>query len=67
MRDPERLDKYYDEIKRLHKIYCPDWRMGQLFMNFTQWLQKDPFYASEENFLALIHEYFADTFQDYDE
>jgi len=71
MRDPERLDKYYDEIKRLHKTYCPDWRIGQLFVNFSEWLQfalqRDPFYINEQGFLALIHEYFADTFKDYDE
>ena len=67
MRDANRLDKYYDEIKKLHKKYCPDWRLGQLLMNFYSWLPKDPYYFEEERFLDLIYEYFVDTFPNFNE
>ena len=30
MRNPERLDLFYDELKRIHKEAFPDWRFGQL-------------------------------------
>ena len=29
MRDPNRLDRFYDEVKKIHKISFPDWRFGQ--------------------------------------
>ena len=36
MRDPERLDDFYKKIRKLHQKYVPDWRFGQLIMNWQQ-------------------------------
>ena len=40
MRDPERLDAFYDELKRIHKTYFPDWRFGQLVENENIFIEK---------------------------
>lgn len=63
MRDPDRLDRYYAELCKLHKQYCPDWRIAQLFVNFCSWCGVDPFYFEEERFMKLVHDYFEDTFK----
>lgn len=55
MRDPERLDTFYDELKRIHKEYFPDWRFGQLIENVKSLTKvKDLFYYEEDEFLKLI-------------
>ena len=55
MRDPERLDAFYDELKRIHKEYFPDWRFGQLIENVKSLTKvKDLFYYEEDEFLKLI-------------
>lgn len=38
MRNPDRLDSFYDEVKKIHKQYFPDMRFGQLFSSITNWL-----------------------------
>ena len=38
MRNPNRLDNFYEEFKRIHKESLPDWRFGQLCSNFFGWL-----------------------------
>ena len=38
MRDPNRLDSFYDEMKEIHKKSFPDWRIGQLMSNFLGWM-----------------------------
>lgn len=63
MRDPERLNDIYNEIERLHKEYCPDWRIGQLMINFLSWLGCDPFYYEDKRLLEKIKEFFEETFQ----
>ena len=30
MRDPERLDAFYDKMKEIHKDYFPDCRFGKV-------------------------------------
>lgn len=61
MRDTERLDKFYNELKELHKTCVPDWRAGQLFSNFIQWLwnnkKMDVFFPEEDSLLELFKEY----------
>ena len=55
MRNPERLDTFYDELKRIHKTYFPDWRFGQLVENLRRFSRAgDLFYYEEENFLELL-------------
>ena len=55
MRDPERLDAFYDELKRIHKTYLPDWSFGKLIENVKSLTKvKDLFYYEEDEFLKLI-------------
>lgn len=60
MRDPKRLDKFYDEMKEIHKKYYPDWRYGQLCSNFFGWLltekKVDPFFPEEDRMLEYLRE-----------
>ena len=61
MRDPNRLDKYYDEMKEIHKKSFPDWRFGQLISNFFGWLytekKKDCFFLEEGDMIEYFKEY----------
>ena len=61
MRDPNRLDNFYNEFKELHKKYFPDWRFGQLCSNFFGWLayteQKDLFFPEEEQMIEYLKKY----------
>ena len=61
MRNPERLDLFYDEMKEIHKKAFPDWRFGQTMMNFLSWVQntkkRDPFFPEEDEMLKLFKEY----------
>lgn len=56
MRDPNRLDNFYNELKELHKTFFPDWRFSQFFMNFCGWYG-DPFYLEEDRFLTRVKDY----------
>jgi len=62
MRDPNRLYKFYDELKMLHMKHVPDWRFGQLCSNFFGWLMSeksvDLFFPEEEKMLGYLGEYF---------
>ena len=60
MRDPKRLDGFYDEVKRIHKEYFPDWRFGQLMANYFRWLYDgcaDLFFLEEDWILEHLKEY----------
>ena len=60
MRDPNRLDNFYNKFKQLHKVCFPDWRFGQLMMNFLGWVQtevRDPFFPEEDEMMELFEEY----------
>lgn len=64
MRDPNRLDKFYDEMKEIHKRYFPDWRVGQLCANFFGWLMaekgRDLFFPEEDEMIEHLREYARD-------
>lgn len=64
MRDPERLDKFYDELKEIHKKYFRDQRWGQLCSNFFGWLATvkkiDLFFPEENQMLEYLREYVKD-------
>lgn len=64
MRDPERLQFYYDRLEELHKQYCPDWRISQFLMNFLQWFGMDPYYLEDNRFIEKVKEYCKATFKD---
>lgn len=57
MRDPNRLDNFYEQLKQIHKENFPDWRFGQFMMNFLSWYGRDPFYIEEGKFLAEVRNY----------
>lgn len=63
MRDPNRLDGFYEELKNIHKEYFPDWRFGQLCSNFFGWLVStkgvDLFFPEEQRMLEYLREYIA--------
>lgn len=57
MRDINRLDNFYNELKEMHKE-LPDWRFGQLIMNFFGWFyekySRDAFYVEDFQFLIYF-------------
>ena len=61
MRNPERLDNFYNELKEIHKCSFPDMRFGQFMMNVLGWIsstkKRDPFFPEENEMLNLIKEY----------
>lgn len=61
MRNPNRLDKFYDEMKKIHKKSFPDWRFGQLMSNFFGWLysekKRDCFFPEEDEMIECLREY----------
>ncbi len=65
MRNPDRLDSFYDEVKKIHKQYFPDWRFGQLFLNLTNWLwankSMDIFFPEEDEIIKYLKEVVLDT------
>ena len=64
MRDPKRLDKFYDEFKRIHKNKVPDWRFLQLMHNFFGYVyevtKQDGFYFEDDKTLELFKEFLDD-------
>ncbi len=61
MRNPNRLDDFYDELKRIHKKSFPDMRFGQLMSNFFGWLysekKRDCFFPEEDEMIEHLREY----------
>lgn len=61
MRDPNRLDNFYNKMTKLHKACFPDQRFGQLMMNFLSWVQgaknRDPFFSEEDRMMEFFEEY----------
>lgn len=61
MRDPNRLDNFYNTIKKIHRKTFPDWRFGQLMSNFFGWLYSekkiDLFFPEEDEMLKYFKEF----------
>ena len=57
MRDKNRLDSFYEELKEIHKQSFPDMRFGQFMMNALGWInstkQRDPFFPEEDEMLTI--------------
>lgn len=66
MRNPDRLDTFYNKLKGEHKNNIPDWRFGQFMMNFIFWHQihhkSDIFYLEEDDLMMRIKEYISELF-----
>ena len=64
MRNPDRLDSFYDEMKEIHKKEFPNWRFGQLCSNFFGWLMQkkkvDLFFPEEEDMIEYFREFAED-------
>lgn len=61
MRNAERLDSFYDELKYLHKKYCPDWRFGQVIENVFSAMRdtgKDPFFPEDGEMIQFFEDFF---------
>ena len=62
MRDPNRIDKFCNELKTIwHKV--PDWRFGQLMMNLfavykIKYSAVDWFNAEDDELINFFKEYF---------
>ena len=57
MRDPNRLQPLYNEICRIHKENCPDWRFGQFIINILS-ENGDVFYVEDDEIIEKIESYF---------
>ncbi len=61
MRDPNRLDGFYEKLREYHKAYFPDMRFAQLMSSFFSWANTDGFYWEETKFLEKFKEYIDST------
>ena len=56
-----RLYMFYEQMRRIHQDYFPDWRFGQLMCNFLGWMwqekKRDPFFPEEDEIIGLLEEY----------
>lgn len=61
MRNPDRLIPLYTQVAELHKEKFPDWRIGQLFLNFLGWYHNqyktDCFYVEDKEFLKRFKDF----------
>lgn len=60
MRNPDRLNDFYDGLKAIHKLSFPDLRFGQLISNFIYWYGNDIFYLEESDFMKLFIQFTGD-------
>lgn len=59
MRKVERIDVFCNELAKLWKEKCPDWRFGQLMVNVLNSLPRDPFFYEEDEMLEVFKKFFA--------
>lgn len=57
MRDIDRIDIFCNELAAIWKEKCPDWRFGQLIVNFLGWYGRGPFYMEENDFIEELREF----------
>lgn len=62
MRNPERIDDFCEELKKLWKSKVPNWRFGQIVCNLQSFRQNDLFYYEEDKFLNTFKEYLNETY-----
>lgn len=64
MRDPDRLDKLYEELKVIHRERLPDMRFCQMIYNFFKWYIKtkkaDYFFLEDDKFIDVFEEFIND-------
>ena len=61
MRDPNRLYKFYENLRDIHMTHFSDWRFGQFMLNFMEWYynkyKRDVFYIEDDKILNYIEEF----------
>ena len=61
MRDKNRISVFTKELERVWAQCYPDWRFGQLMMNFLNYValeyKRDPFFLEESEMLKYLKEY----------
>ena len=69
MRDINRLDNFYDNLKSIHKNYIPGWRFGQFILNFMSWYydkyKTDIFYIEEDKMIKYINDFIDEVKRNY--
>lgn len=58
MRNPDRIDKFCNELAKIWKENVPDWRFGQLMVNVLNSMEKDPFFPEEDEMIEYFENYF---------
>ena len=58
MRDPKRIDKFCNQLADIWKK-VPDWRFGQLMVNFLGSLDRDPFFPEDDEMEQKLIEFFS--------
>lgn len=57
MRNPKRIRPFLKELGDIWER-VPDWRFGQLIVNFIGSLNRDPFFYEDDELLSKLKEYF---------
>jgi hypothetical protein len=57
MRDPNRIKPFLETLEKAWKK-VPDWRFGQLMVNFLGSLDKDPFFPEDNEMQQKIIDFF---------
>lgn len=57
-RDINRIDTFMEELTKIWKEQCPDWRFGQLIENVLNSFETDPWFMEEDEMLKRIKKYF---------
>lgn len=58
MRNPDRIDKFCNELAQIWKSNVPDWRFGQLICNVFGEMNQDPFFPEEDKMIKIFRNYF---------
>lgn len=58
MRKKERIDIFLNQLGKIWKDKCPDWRFGQFMVNVLNTFDIDPFFLEEDDMIKKIEQYF---------
>ncbi len=57
MRNPDRLNKFYEELQKIHSSNFPDMDFLKFILAFLDQYARDPFFPEEDEILMSIREY----------
>ena len=57
-RDINRIEPFMEELTKIWKEQCCDWRFGQLIENVLNSFETDPWFMEEDEMLKRIKKYF---------